>query len=71
MNRAKDIGKIFAKGTVIDAALVEAAHEALRRHKQAGHPIVVWRHGKVVKIPPEDIKLSGTTSDGRRRRKKA
>ncbi|MGH7362001.1 MAG: hypothetical protein ACREJI_10370 [Candidatus Methylomirabilales bacterium] len=69
-NKTKDIGRIFAEGTLIDAALAEAAREALRRHKRAGHPIVVWRDGKVVRVPPEDIKLPRMTADGRGRRKK-
>ena len=37
------------------AALVEAGREARRRHKALGHPIVIWRDGKVVEVPPEDI----------------
>jgi len=36
-------------------ALREAVREALLRHKQAGNPVVVWRDGRVVWIPPEDI----------------
>ncbi len=53
----KDIGKIFAEGTLIDAALERAVRQALRRHKQAGHPVAEWRHGKTVWIPPEEIRL--------------
>jgi hypothetical protein len=29
--------------------------DALRAHKRAGRPIVVWRDGRVVEIPPEEI----------------
>jgi len=53
--KTKDISKIFAEGTLIDRALRLAVREALRRHKEAGLPIVVWRRGKVVLIPPEKI----------------
>ena len=68
----KDIGAIFREGTLIDQAVAEGARQALLRHKRAGCPIVVWRNGKVVRIPasrirvPENGKKPGT---GRRRRK--
>jgi hypothetical protein len=54
----KDIAKIFAEGKLIDKALRMAVREAMLRHKQAGVPIVVWRRGKVVRIPASQIKVS-------------
>jgi hypothetical protein len=33
----------------------EATREAVLMHKKLGHPIVVWRDGKVVWVPPEEI----------------
>jgi len=39
---------------VLDA-LNAGVREALIRHKQAGVPIAVWKDGKVVEIPAEDI----------------
>jgi hypothetical protein len=38
-------------------AVSEAMREAKRRHKLLGNPIVVWKDGKVVWIPPEEIEL--------------
>jgi hypothetical protein len=38
-----------------DIALKEAVADAIAEHKRMGRPIVVWRDGKVVKIPPEEI----------------
>ncbi len=32
--------------------------KALAEHKKAGRSIVVWRDGKVVRVPPEDIQIS-------------
>ena len=46
--RVEDIPRILE-------ALREAVREALLRHKQAGNPVAVWRDGRVVWIPPEDI----------------
>ena len=33
----------------------EAVYAALQHHKQIGNPIAVWRDGKVVMVPPEEI----------------
>jgi len=41
-----------------EMALKEAVAEAIAEHKRMGHPIVVWRNGKVVTIPPEEIEVS-------------
>jgi predicted RNA binding protein YcfA (HicA-like mRNA interferase family) len=38
-----------------EMALKEAVADAIAEHKRMGHPIVVWRDGKVVTIPPEEI----------------
>ena len=36
-------------------AVNRAVTEALRRHKERGESIVIWRDGKVVTVPPEEI----------------
>jgi len=41
----------------ITAALHEAARNARRRHKAFGVPLVIWRDGKVVEVPPEEIEV--------------
>jgi predicted ABC-type ATPase len=33
----------------------QAGREAIARHKALGVPIVIWRDGKVVEVPPEEI----------------
>jgi hypothetical protein len=43
---------------LIEEALVRAVRDALRRHKQAGNRIAVWRDGRVVLIEPEDIPVA-------------
>ena len=45
---AKDIEKILQR----------AVNHALLRHKRLGNPIAVWRDGKIVIIPPEEIVIS-------------
>lgn len=34
-----------------------AGQDALRRHKALGVPAVIWRDGRVVEIPPEEIEI--------------
>ena len=39
----------------IDLGVKRAIARALLEHKRAGRSIVVWKDGKVVSIPPEEI----------------
>ena len=43
------------QGKIVEDAGRKAARAAKLLHKQTGHPIVVWKDGKVVEIPPEEI----------------
>jgi hypothetical protein len=40
---------------LIEAALRRAMQDALLQHKRAGNPVPIWREGRVVWIPPEEI----------------
>ena len=51
----KDIGKIFTERVLVDAAMRRAMREAIRQHRLAGIPMVVWRDGKVVHLPAEQL----------------
>ncbi len=35
----------------------QAAREAYARHKALGIPVVIWRDGQVVEVPPEEIEV--------------
>ena len=50
-----DIGDVFREGTPIDRALEAATRAAIVRHKQSGQPMPVWRDGKIVLIPVEEL----------------
>lgn len=39
----------------LERLLQKSVRAAKLLHKQTGHPIVVWKDGKVVEIPPEEI----------------
>lgn len=49
----------------VQKALRDAVQKAIRFHKLMGQPIVVWKDGQVVEIPPEEIQLlDEATSNG-------
>ena len=54
-NEEKDISRIISEGTLIDKAIVLAARNAILEHIQKGQPLVIWRDGKTVLIPPEEL----------------
>lgn len=54
----KDIDAIFREGTLIDRAMQDATREAIKQHKQAGQPMVVWRNGQIVFISPEELEAA-------------
>lgn len=41
----------------VQAAMQRAVQEAIWEHKQLGHHIIVWRDGKIVRLPPEEINV--------------
>lgn len=60
--------KIDMRAIMLDGASIQRAHRAswwkmLERHKKLGNSIVVWRDGKVVEIPAEDIQIPDEATD--------
>jgi hypothetical protein len=48
----------------IERALRAAVRDALQRHKRDGDPVAVWREGRVVWLPPDQIpSLSDDSSE--------
>ena len=48
---------------LVDGAMKKGVREALRRHKLRGESIAVWRDGKVVIVPPEEIEVPPLPDD--------
>lgn len=48
---------------IIDFGVRLGAERAKAEHKKAGQSIAIWKDGKVVKIPPEEIKFSDEFKD--------
>lgn len=47
---------LLSEGLKIDKVFETAVKKALKRHKDAGNSIAVWRDGKVVILSPDEIK---------------
>jgi hypothetical protein len=48
---------INIKEDSIDRAFKTGVAKAIAEHKRAGHSIAVWKDGKVVIVPPEEIRV--------------
>ena len=44
-------------GIRAEEAFKKAVAETIADHKRAGDPIVIWRDGEIVQIPPEQIEV--------------
>lgn len=52
------LSQLRAEVLAIEAAMQEAARDALLAHQRAGQPVVIWENGRVVWIPAEQISVA-------------
>jgi hypothetical protein len=52
----------------IQAALRRAVQEALLDHKRTGDPVAIWRDGRVVWVPAEEIPVNAAANPDPSRR---
>lgn len=50
-------------GAAIDRAIVAARRRVIRRHRQLGIPLVIWRDGRVIEVAPESVDLPEGDAD--------
>ncbi len=55
--KQNEIKRPFALAKLAEQALQEAVYEAIKDHERTGDPVVIWRHGKVVKVSAKSLKL--------------
>ena len=55
-SKSDRISRILNNNKEITEAIQTGINESLRKHKLLGYPVCVWRDGKVVWIPPNEIK---------------
>lgn len=53
----KDVGALMRDGRAVDRAVYNAFLEAVRRHRQAGEPIMIRKNGEVVIVSPFEVPL--------------
>ena len=51
----KDINRIFAEGVLVEEAVRQGVREAIRRHRQAGQFVVIWRNSRPEWVPAETL----------------
>ncbi len=54
-NHLERLAKLRADSAVIEQAIRESVRDAVRLHKRAGQPMVVWRDGRVVWLSPDEL----------------
>lgn len=54
---SRDTEAALRDGAAIDRAIVAARRRVIQRHRQLGVPLVIWRGGQVVEVPPESVEL--------------
>ncbi len=59
----KDVTALMLDGSEIQRAQRRGLRKILERHKRLGNPIVVWRDGKVVWVPAEEIRIPEEPSE--------
>jgi hypothetical protein len=56
--------ELLEEAEPLTAAARHAVREALTVHKKLGNSIVVWRDGRVIIVPPDEIQLDPPRSNG-------
>lgn len=54
----------WPEGAALDGAMEAAFHDAVRRHRAADVPMVMWQDGEVRHVSPFDIPIPGDDPRG-------
>ena len=57
----RSLGHIFNDTEEVTRRFKQAVHDALLDHKRAGNPVAIWRDGKVIIVPPDEIVFENET----------
>jgi hypothetical protein len=53
--KSVDIEALIVNDEPITEAIRQGAREAMKRHIMGGVPMISWKDGKVIEIPPEKL----------------
>lgn len=56
MTSEKNIAELWDQDDLITKAIHKGTLEAMKQYIQAGQSMVSWKDGKVVMVPPEELK---------------
>lgn len=59
----QQIAEALRDGDALDRAMVAAQRRVVLEHRLRGIPLVMWRDGQVVEVPPESVELPGEDPD--------
>jgi hypothetical protein len=62
-NSTEEIARRARDGRAIDRALAAAFRRTVIRHRNAGVPLAVWRDGRVVDVPADEVELPPADDD--------
>jgi len=57
-NRSSDIAQAIRDGLLVDQAFVAARRRVIRRHRQLGVQLAVWKDGHVVELAPDSREVA-------------
>lgn len=53
----RDIESLIVKSDIPDRAMVATQRGVILEHRLRGLPLVLWRDGKVVEVPADEVEL--------------
>jgi len=57
-NRSCDVAQVIRDGFLVDQAIMAARRRVIRRHRQLGVPLAVWKDGHVVELAPDSREVA-------------
>jgi len=54
---SKDAERILRDDEAINRAMKAARRRAVLHHRRFGVPLVVWKDGEIVELPPDSVEL--------------
>ncbi len=56
-SQSKPTGDPFHDDAAINAAMRQAGRDAVKKHRQLGLPLIIWRNGRVCEVPADEFDL--------------